>query len=103
MNEIYNPNPTILKTTGKRGVRASSTLWDLGDEQTGGFRLCGDCSVSESIDQSEIFGQLPSPPITANQLRLRLRFGQAYHRPRTQTYDTGGINGCLCSPVQCFE
>lgn len=56
MNEIYNPNPTVLKTTGKRGIRASSNLWDLGDEQIDGFRLYDDRSVSESIDQNEIFG-----------------------------------------------
>jgi hypothetical protein len=69
MNEIYNPNPTILKTTGKRGVRALSTLWDLGDQQIGGFRLCDDFSVSESIDQNEIFGRLLSPSIVASQLK----------------------------------
>lgn len=69
MNEIYNPNPKILKTTGKRGVRTTSNLWDLGDEQTGGFRLYDDRSVSESIDQNEVFGRHPSPSITLSQLR----------------------------------
>jgi hypothetical protein len=69
MNEIYNPNPTILKTTGKRSVRASSNLWDLGDEQTGGFSLSDDSPASESIDQNEIFGWHPSIPITVSQLR----------------------------------
>jgi len=55
MNEIYNPNPTILKTTGKRVIRASSNLWDLYEEQTGWFQRYDDRSVSESIDQNEIF------------------------------------------------
>lgn len=70
MNEIYNPNPTILKTAGKRGVRVSSNLWDLGGEQTG-FRLNDDRSVSEIIDHDEIFGQRPLPFITVFQLRPR--------------------------------
>ena len=69
MNEIYNPNPTILKITGKRGVRTSSNLWDLGEEQIGGLQLSDDPSVSESIDQNEIFGRHPSSPTTVNQLR----------------------------------
>lgn len=69
MNEIYNPNPTILKTTGKRAIRASSNLWDLYEDQTGGFQRYDDCSVSESIDQNEIFGQHPSICITVCRLR----------------------------------
>ena len=63
MNEIYNPNPTILKTSGKRGTRAFSNLWDLDEIQTGGYELDGDHSVSESIDQNEIFGRYLSPAI----------------------------------------
>ncbi|KAF9646834.1 hypothetical protein BDM02DRAFT_3099174 [Thelephora ganbajun] len=55
MNEIYNPNPTILKTAGKRGTRASSGLWDLDEGLAGGCGLCDDHSVSESIDQNEVF------------------------------------------------
>jgi len=57
MNEIYNPNPTILKTAGKRGIRASSSLWDLGEEKTDGSRLYDGHSVRENIGQDEIFGQ----------------------------------------------
>jgi len=57
MNEIYNPNPTILKTTGKRGTLALSNLWDLDEVQPGGCGLYNDSSVSETIDQNEIFGQ----------------------------------------------
>jgi len=60
MNEIYNPNPTILKTAGKRGTRASSNLWDLDEGQPGGYGPYDDYSVSESIDQNEIFGRHPS-------------------------------------------
>ena len=57
MNEIYNPNPKILKTAGKRGSRVSSNLWDLGEEQTGRFGHYDDPSARESIDQNEIFGR----------------------------------------------
>ena len=57
MNEIYNPNPTVLKTAGKRGARTSSNLWDLDEGQTGEYGLCDDYSASESIDQNEIFGR----------------------------------------------
>lgn len=63
MNEIYNPNPTILKTAGKRGTRISSNLWDLDEGQPGGYGPYDDYSVSESIDQNEIFGRHPSPSI----------------------------------------
>lgn len=66
MNEIYNPNPTILKTSGKRGTRASSSLWDLDEDQTDGHGLYDDYSVSESIDQNEIFGRHLSPSITVS-------------------------------------
>jgi hypothetical protein len=66
MNEIYNPNPTILKNAGKRGTRAFSDLWDLDEGQTGGCGLYNDHSVSESIDQNEIFGRHPSPPIAVS-------------------------------------
>ncbi|KAF9792264.1 hypothetical protein BJ322DRAFT_1028066 [Thelephora terrestris] len=55
MNEIYNPNPKILKTAGKRGARAPSDLWDLGEERTGRFGLYDDPSVADSIDQNEVF------------------------------------------------
>ena len=57
MNEIYNPNPTILKTAGRRSKRVSSKLWDLGGGQAGGLGLCDDVSLGESINQNEIFGQ----------------------------------------------
>ena len=70
MNEIYNPNPTILKTTGKRSARASSNLWDLGGERTGGFWLCDDHSANDSIDHNEIFGRHPPSSVTVHQLRL---------------------------------
>lgn len=63
MNEIYNPNPTVLKTAGKRGTRAFSNLWDLDEVQTGEYGLHDDRSVGESIDQNEIFGRCLSPPI----------------------------------------
>jgi hypothetical protein len=69
MNEIYNPNPKILKTAGKQGARASSDLWDLGEERTGRFGLYDDPSVADSIDQNEIFGQQPPQPIAISQLR----------------------------------
>jgi len=67
MNEIYNPNPTVLKTAGKRGTRTLSNLWDLDEVQTetGGYGLYNDSSVSETIDQNEIFGQLLSFSILA--------------------------------------
>ena len=65
MNEVYNPNPMILKTAGKRGTRAFSNLWDLDEAQTGGYGLYDDRSVSESIDQNEIFGWYLSPSIVA--------------------------------------
>ena len=61
MNEIYNPNPTVLKTAGKRGTRAPSSLWDLDEGQTGGYGLYNDHPVNESIDQNEIFGPHLSP------------------------------------------
>ena len=56
MNEIYNPNPTILKTAGKRGTRTSSSLWDLDEGQTDGYGPYGDHFVNEGINQDEIFG-----------------------------------------------
>jgi hypothetical protein len=59
MNEIYNPNPTILKTAGRQSKRVSSNLWDLGGGQAGGLGLYDDVSLGESIDQNEIFGQEP--------------------------------------------
>ena len=65
MNEIYNPNPTILKTAGKRGNRAPSNLWDLDEVQPGGYGLYNDNSVSETIDQNEIFGRYLSSSIVA--------------------------------------
>jgi len=55
MNEIYNPNPTILKTAGKRGTRTSSNLWDLDEAQSTRRELCDDPFAGESIDQNEIF------------------------------------------------
>lgn len=57
MNEIYNPNPTVLKTAGKRGTRTSSNLWDLDGGQPGEYGLYDDYSASESIGQNEIFGR----------------------------------------------
>lgn len=65
MNEIYNPNPTILKTAGKRGTRALSNLWDLDEALPGGYGLYGDNSDSETIDQNEIFGKYPSVSVVA--------------------------------------
>jgi len=65
MNEIYNPNPTVLKTAGKRGTRGLSNLWDLDEAQPGGCGLCDDNSVSETIDQNEIFGRHLSFPVVA--------------------------------------
>jgi hypothetical protein len=72
MNEIYNPNPTILKTAGKRGIRASSNLWDLSEGEKGGFGLSDEDIVSESIDQNEVFGRHPSFPIAMDQLKPSL-------------------------------
>ena len=102
MNEIYNPNPTILKTAGKRGTRASSNLWDLDEGQTDGY---GDHSVSESMDQNEIFGRHPSPSIAVSQLRPHSphRSGQVHHRPGAQAHDTGGTDGRLCPAMQYLE
>jgi len=57
MNEIYNPNPTILKTAGKRSNRALSNLWDLDEVQPGEYGLYSDGSEGETIDKNEIFGQ----------------------------------------------
>ena len=69
MNEIYNPNPTILKTTGKRGARASSKLWDLDEVQTDKYELYDGHSVNEGIDQNEIFGRHLSPPTVIRRLK----------------------------------
>jgi len=66
MNEIYNPNPTVLKTSGKRGTRASSSLWDLDEDRASGRGLYDDHSVSESIDQNEIFGWHLPPSVAAS-------------------------------------
>lgn len=66
MNEIYNPNPTVLKTAGKRGTRTSSNLWDLDEGHTGGYGLYDDDSVNEGIDQDEIFGEHHSSPIAVS-------------------------------------
>jgi len=55
MNEIYNPNPTILKTAGKRSARTSSNLWDLDEGQTGGYDHYDNLFASERINQDEIF------------------------------------------------
>lgn len=67
MNEIYNPNPTILKASGKRGYRAPSHLWDLDEVQAGGCGPHDDHPVSESIDQDEIFGWYLSSSIVVRQ------------------------------------
>lgn len=55
MNEIYNPNPTVLNTAGKLSIRPSSNLWDLLEERTGSFGPYGDPPRGESIDQNEVF------------------------------------------------
>lgn len=101
MNEIYNPNPTILKTAGKRGARASSSLWDLDEGQTGGYGRCDDHSVCENIDQNEVFGRCLSPPITISSLKPRpfRRFGQVYYGPGTQAHDARRADGRLRSAV----
>jgi len=69
MNEIYNPNPTILKTAGKRGARVSSNLWDSDEAQTARYGLYDDHHASETIDQNEIFGWHLLSSITVRQLR----------------------------------
>lgn len=101
MNEIYNPNPTILKTAGKRGARASSSLWDLDEGQTGRYGLCDDHSVCESIDRNEVFGRCLSPSITISSPNPRLlrRFGQIHYGPGAQAHDARRANGRLRSAV----
>ena len=103
MSEIYNPNPTILKTAGKRGIRASSSLWDLGEEMMDGSRLYDGHPVRESIDQDEIFGQHTHNPSLRPAKATSFRSGQVHHRPGAQTHVIGGIDGRLCPPVQYFE